>query len=99
MASAPKRIYWDACAWIGYINAETEKITALRAIWEAAKRGKYQIWTSTFSYLEVIHGINEYGTPYPPKEHDDLVYDLLGRVVNSRRRGAAALTVVRRPMN
>jgi predicted nucleic acid-binding protein len=76
LASASTRVYWDACAWIGFINAEPDKITSLRAIWDAAKRGNYQIWTSTFSYLEVIRGINKQGEAYPPEEYDELVYDL-----------------------
>ena len=76
MADTTKRVYWDACAWIGFINAEKDKITALRAVWEDAKRGKYEIWTSTFSYLEVMHGINKAGQPYPPEEYDMVLYEL-----------------------
>ena len=76
MADTTKRVYWDACAWIGFINAEKEKITALRTVWENAKRGKYEIWTSTFSYLEVMHGINKAGQPYSPEEYDVVLYEL-----------------------
>lgn len=53
MAEPPRKVYWDACAWIGFINAEPGKLFSLRSIWEEAQRGKYQIWTSVYSYLEV----------------------------------------------
>ncbi len=65
-----KLVYWDANAWIGLINSEADKVFPLRAIWEDAQKGDYQILTSSYSYLEVIHGRTDYGEPYPPEEFD-----------------------------
>lgn len=74
MSSAVERIYWDACAWIAFFNKERGKVAALRSIWEDASRGRYQILTSVYNYLEVIHGVNEIGAPYPPEEYDEIVF-------------------------
>lgn len=70
-ANRPKRIYWDSCAWIGFINSESDKIQPPRAIWEDAERGKYEIFTSAYSYLEVIKGVVPYGEAYPSEESDE----------------------------
>ena len=47
------RIYWDACAWLGLLNGEQEKRAALEHVWEKAKKGDIQIWTSAFCIAEV----------------------------------------------
>lgn len=75
MADPAKKIYWDSCAWIGFFNNEPDKVTPLRVIWGAAEKGKYEIYTSTFSYVEVIHGKQLYGQPYPPEDYDAKVFD------------------------
>jgi predicted nucleic acid-binding protein len=63
MATSPRRIYWDACAWIALI--QNEKIRAsngrlledrgglCRVVIEAAKAGAVEILTSTLSLAEV----------------------------------------------
>ena len=79
MADAPKRVYWDSCAWIGFINKEPGKATPLRVIWKDAEQGKYEIWTSVYSYLEVIHGIVEHGAPYSAEEYDEVIFSLFGQ--------------------
>lgn len=48
-----KRVYWDACAWLGLINGETDKAQALEYVWQRAKKGDAEIWTSSFSRAEV----------------------------------------------
>ena len=64
MASAPKRVYWDACSWIAAIQNEQirdPKTNALiehrgrlcREVIEAAKKGVIEIATSSFSLVEV----------------------------------------------
>ena len=77
LVSQPKRVYWDSCAWIGYINREQEKSAALQEIWLQRQDGIIEIWTSTYSYVEVIYGLNDIGDPYPPKENDAIVFSLL----------------------
>ena len=48
-----KRVYWDSCAWLGLINGEPNKRRELEIIYNAAKRGDYEILTSTISLIEV----------------------------------------------
>jgi len=73
----PIRIYWDSCAWIGLVNAEPSKIFLLRSVWEDAQRGKYEIWTSTYAYVELYFGLTSYGHAYPPEESDVKFEELL----------------------
>lgn len=47
------KVYWDSCAWLGLINSEPEKIRPLQHIYDEARRGKLEIWTSTLAYVEV----------------------------------------------
>jgi PIN domain nuclease of toxin-antitoxin system len=64
----PRMVYWDACAWIGFINEEAAKIGPLRYIWESARRGEHEIWTSVYSYLEVLKIKAESGDQIPIDE-------------------------------
>jgi predicted nucleic acid-binding protein len=76
LADPPKRVYWDACAWIGFINEEPEKILPLRHIWEAAQRAEYEIWTSVYSYLEVLKIKAPSGDPISVAESNRRVDDM-----------------------
>ncbi len=49
-----EKVYWDSCAWLGLINAESEKVRPLEYFYESARRGQYEIWTSTLTYVEVF---------------------------------------------
>ncbi len=60
-----KRVYWDANCWLGLINGETARIGALQYVYEAARIGGYQIWTSTLSFVEVFRLKAEEGQPKP----------------------------------
>lgn len=51
MAKAVK-LYWDSCAWIGLINGESDKRRELEIVYEHARQGKYELWTSTLSMVE-----------------------------------------------
>jgi len=73
------KYYWDACAWIGFINNEPNKTIPLRVIWDRAVAGECKILTSTYSYMEVIYGINALGEPYPPEQNDAIVFDMLAQ--------------------
>lgn len=53
MANLPK-YYWDACAWIGLINREPDKVDSLDYVIERAKSKEIEIWTSTFTLAEVF---------------------------------------------
>lgn len=47
------RIYWDACAWLGFLNGDAEKIQGLTHVWKKAEQGELEIWTSAFCIAEV----------------------------------------------
>lgn len=48
-----RRVYWDACAWLGLINGEAAKIQGLQLVWGKAQQGELEIWTSAFCIAEV----------------------------------------------
>lgn len=62
MANSPNRLYWDACAWIAFIQKEKVELPSgqvedresmRRSVLIAAKAGKVEIATSTLSLAEV----------------------------------------------
>jgi predicted nucleic acid-binding protein len=71
------RYYWDACAWIGLINKEPDRYLNLKAIWECAGKGYCELWTSTFTYLEVFKAKAQDGDPLPLDESDKRIDSLL----------------------
>jgi predicted nucleic acid-binding protein len=77
LAEGPRIVYWDACAWIGLINSEPDKIHPLRSVWEAAQRGEYRILVNYYVYLELTGGTADHGQPYPLEETDELFEELL----------------------
>lgn len=65
MADPITKVYWDSCAWIGLVNAEPDKLPALRAVYAHARRGLIEIWTSTMSIVEVNRLSSEMRLPKP----------------------------------
>jgi hypothetical protein len=62
MAASPRRVYWDACAWIALIQREKipkadgtieDRDMMCRTVIEAAKKGGLEILTSALSLAEV----------------------------------------------
>jgi predicted nucleic acid-binding protein len=47
------KAYWDSCAWIGLLNGEAEKAAALEHVWDKARHGDVEIWTSALAIAEV----------------------------------------------
>lgn len=47
------KVYWDACAWLGLLNQESDKRQGLETVWRMAERGEVEIWTSAFCIAEV----------------------------------------------
>ncbi len=48
-----KRIYWDACAWLGLLNKEADRTADLELVWKKAEHGEVEIWTSAIGVAEV----------------------------------------------
>ncbi|MGY3328520.1 putative nucleic acid-binding protein [Mesorhizobium sp. USDA 4775] len=77
MAKA-KRYYWDSGAWIDLLNGKPQTKRALEIIYNAAKRGEVEIWTSTISHVEVFMLESEKGTHKPyPSANEDVIAQLL----------------------
>lgn len=70
------RVYWDACAWLGLLNGETEKSQALEYVWRKAEKGEIEIWTSAFSYAEVYRVKCEGQWSSLVQENDDKINNL-----------------------
>lgn len=49
----PIKLYWDSCAWLGFLNGEPDKKRELEIVYGGARRGHYELWTSTLSMVEV----------------------------------------------
>ena len=59
------KVYWDSCAWIGLLNGEPDKRSALSELYDRARKGKLEIWTSTFTLVEVYRTADESKEPKP----------------------------------
>lgn len=60
-----RKLYWDSCAWLGLLNEESGKHRELEIIFNGAKRGHFEIWTSALSLVEVNRFADELGQPKP----------------------------------
>jgi predicted nucleic acid-binding protein len=81
------KIYWDSCAWIGLVNGEPEKVEPLRAVYDHARRGNVEIWSSTMAVVEVNRLENEMNIarPVPPEglaKIDDLLFQPFVKLIN-----------------
>ena len=63
-----KRVYWDSCAWLGLLNGEPDKRRELEIIYNSARDGIYELWTSTYSQVEVYRYKFEENTERPWSE-------------------------------
>ena len=61
----PVKLYWDSCAWLGLLNGEAKKKRELEIVYGHAKAGKFEIWTSTLSMIEVRRLDSEKGLSKP----------------------------------
>lgn len=73
-----RRVYWDACTFLGLINSEAGKHSDCKAVWVEAEQGLTQILTSFFTFAEVFKAKCE-GTAKPLDEaKEDDVAAFLG---------------------
>lgn len=49
----PLKVYWDSCAWLGLLNGEPKRKRELEIVYNNARSGYYELWTSTLSMVEV----------------------------------------------
>ena len=57
----PTKIYWDSCAWLGLLNGDQQKRRELEIVYDNAKKGLCEIWTSTLAYVETNRRKSESG--------------------------------------
>lgn len=78
MAASPKRVVWDACAWIALIQKEKifrddilieDRYASCRSVIDAAAKGKFEIVTSGLCLVEVCKN------PGVKAEGDDKIAD------------------------
>ena len=50
----PRRIYWDACTFLGLLNQEPSKTSACQEVWDEAQNGSTWIYTSFLAFTEVF---------------------------------------------
>jgi predicted nucleic acid-binding protein len=55
----PSKLYWDACIHLSLINGIPERLPAIEALIEEARRGDVLIYTSTVSLTEVAYAAIE----------------------------------------
>lgn len=72
-----RRVYWDANAWLGLINREPAKVRALEIVYEGAKKGEIEIWTSTISFAEVYKMKDDPNAPRPLEEQNKIIAAVL----------------------
>lgn len=74
-----RRVYWDACTFLGLINKEADKHADCLAVWTEAEAGDATILTSFFTWAEVFKAKCE-GKAKPLAEEDDkAIEDVLGQ--------------------
>ncbi|MBO1021877.1 PIN domain-containing protein [Methylobacterium sp. SD274] len=61
----PLKIYWDTCAWLGLLNGEPDKKRELEIVYDAARKGRYQLWTSALAIVEARRLNVEKNDPKP----------------------------------
>ena len=59
-SKAPRfRSYWDACAFLSYVNGDKDRFPDLENLLEAAHEGTVEVVTSAVSIVEVARGAQE----------------------------------------
>lgn len=53
MNNDPVKVYWDSCCWLGLINEEPSKVDSCKYVIEEARKGRFEIWTSSLTRAEV----------------------------------------------
>jgi predicted nucleic acid-binding protein len=96
MATSPRRVCWDACAWIALIQEEkiveggVDRVTRCRTVIEEAKKGKTEIAISGLCLAEVSKNKDD-ADKDPAKiaaffEHDYILVVSVDRSVGEKAR-------------
>jgi hypothetical protein len=72
-----RRVYWDACTFLGLLNREANKLDACSAVWQEAEEGRTIIVTSFLSFVEVFNAKRDGKSKPLPQSSIDKVKALL----------------------
>ncbi len=71
------RIYWDSCAWLGFLNGEPDKKRELEIVYGNARQGLCELWTSTLAIVETRRlAIEKHAKKPLSDEHHQTIRDL-----------------------
>jgi predicted nucleic acid-binding protein len=56
MPDEPRRIYWDACIFLSFVNGEKGRSEVIQQLLDEAAAGEFELVTSTVSIVEVAFG-------------------------------------------
>ncbi len=59
MPDAPRRVYWDACVFLSYVNDDPDHSPVIEAIFDEAVDGEIELLSSMLSVVEVSFGAIE----------------------------------------
>lgn len=74
----PRRVYWDACCFISYLNGDVDRVPVLEALLEQAEREELLIVTSMVSLTEVAFTAAERSGSELSEADEDAIDALLG---------------------
>lgn len=55
-ANKPKRLYWDSCVFLSFIEGNPDRAPIIEALIEQCERGDFEIYTSVLTIAEVAFG-------------------------------------------
>lgn len=95
-----RRVYWDACVFIGLLNQEPGKVNDCSAVWAEAKKGSTLIYTSFLTFAEVFKAKCEDQAKPLSEDEDKRIEALLGQkwirpVIVDERTGVSARRMMR----
>jgi predicted nucleic acid-binding protein len=50
----PRRVYWDSCVWISFLNADADRVDNCAEAIRQARASEAEIWTSSLTVVEVM---------------------------------------------
>jgi predicted nucleic acid-binding protein len=68
MPDSKRRIYWDACVFLSFINGEAGREEVIQQLLDEARDGAFELVTSTVSVVEVAFGKAEQDGQAPDPE-------------------------------
>ena len=65
MRDKKRRIYWDACVFLSWVNGQADRVDVIKQLLDEADKGAFELVTSTVSQVEVAFGKDEQDSSSP----------------------------------